>query len=71
MNTATPDLLARLWLLALTYPGVAVVALLVLCLLGTLVALTIVSMLRPPLPLHQREDDAEQHRAISRRMPLP
>lgn len=70
ITTSTADLLPRLWLLATTYPGVAVVVLIIICLIGTLCALCLVSMTRHELPLHQWEDDDEQHRAISRRLPL-
>lgn len=64
------DLIPRLWLLATNFPGVAFVALAIICLLGTLCACCLVSMIRHELPLHQWEDDEEQHRAVSKRLPL-
>lgn len=65
------DLLPRLWLLASLYPGLAFVLIIIVCLLGTLVALAIVSMSRPELALHQWQDDDDQHRAVTRPAPLP
>ena len=65
------DLLHRLWWLVLAYPALAFMLVALLWLAGTLIALALLSMLRPELPLRQREDDDDQHRAVSRRMPLP
>ena len=65
------DLLPRLWLLASLYPGLALLLIIIVCLLGTLVALAIVSMSRPELAMHQWEDDDEQARAVTRPAPLP
>lgn len=64
------DLMSRLWLLVQAYPALAFIFLLILCLLGTLLALAVLSLSRPPLPLHQWEDDEAQARAVSGRMPL-
>ena len=65
------DLLPRLWLLASLYPGLVLVLAIILCLLGTLVAVCLVSMSKPELPLHQWADDDEQARAVTRPAPLP
>ncbi len=65
-----PDLWHRLWQLVLTYPGLAFMLAVILCLLGTLLALALLSLSRPPLPLHQWEDDEAQARAVSGRVPL-
>lgn len=68
MNSA--ELWVRLWLLASAYPWLAALFVALLSTLGTLFALALVSLARPELPLHQWEDDDDQHRAVSRRMPL-
>ena len=65
------DLLPRLWLLATMYPVLAIMLAVLLWIAGTLIALCIVSMSRPELPLHQWADDDEQHRAVTRPAPLP
>lgn len=65
-----PDLWHRVWQLVLTYPGMAIMLVVILCLLGTLLALALLSLSRPPLPLHQWEDDEAQARAVSGRVPL-
>lgn len=65
-----PDLWHRLWQLVLTYPSLAFMLVVILCLVGTLIALALVSMARPHVPLDQWEDDAEQHKAVSRPVPL-
>jgi len=65
-----PDLWHRLWQLVLTYPALAFVLVVIVCLLGTLVALALLSMSRPELPLRQWEDDEAQARAVSGRVPL-
>lgn len=65
-----PDLWSRLWLLVLTYPSPAFMAVVILCLVGTLIALALVSISRPRVPLDQWEDDAEQQSAVSRPAPL-
>ena len=65
------DLLPRLWLLASLYPGLVLVTFIIACMLGTLVALAIVSPSKPELPLHQWADDDEQARAVTRPAPLP
>ena len=65
-----PDLWARLWQLVLTYPSLAFMLVVILCLVGTLIALALLSMLRPEMPLRQWEDDEAQARAVSGRMPL-
>lgn len=64
------DLWSRIWLLATAYPALTFVFLVILFLAGTLVALAIVSMARPRLPLDQWQDDQDQHEAVSGRMPL-
>lgn len=65
-----PDLWHRLWQLVLIHPGPAFMLVVILCLLGTLLALALLSLSRPPLPLHQWEDDEAQARAVSGRVPL-
>jgi len=60
------DLLARLWALAMLYPAQAMLLALALWMLAVLVGLAVLSMLRPELPLHQWEDDDDQHRAVTR-----
>lgn len=64
------DLWSRLWVLAVAYPALALVFVIILCLAGTLIALSFVSMSKPELPLDQWQDDADQHQAVSGRMPL-
>ena len=59
-----------LWALALAYPVQSIMLLVVVWCLGIVVALCIVSPARQDLPLHQWEDDDEQHRAVSRPAPL-
>lgn len=67
---STPDLWQRLWQLVLTYPALAFMFGVILCLLGTLVALALLSGSRPRIPLQQWEEDDEQYRAVSGRAPL-
>lgn len=64
------DLWGRIWLLCMAYPALAFMVLVMLCVAGTLVALAIVSMTRPALPLDQWQDDKDQVDAVSGRMPL-
>jgi len=64
------DLPARLWALAMLYPAQAILAVVVLWMLLVLCVLALVGMLRPELPLHQWEDDDEQHRSVTRPAPL-
>lgn len=64
------DIWSRLWMLAMAYPAQAGLLVIIVWLLGTLVALALVAMVRPELPLDQWQDDDDQHRAVSRRMPL-
>lgn len=60
------DLMSRLWMLVQAYPALAFVFIAILCLLGTMQALALLSLSRPPLPLHQWEDDEAQARAVTR-----
>jgi len=64
------DLWSRLWLLALAYPGLACLLIVLLSVAGTLVALAIVAMARPVRPADQRRDDEDQAAAVSGRIPL-
>jgi len=59
------DFWGRLWLLAMAYPGLALIAMLILCCLGTLVGLALVYVDNRRSRCSSREDDDEQHRAIS------
>ncbi len=65
-----PDIWLHLWAICLAYPAQAIAFVVVVFGLGTMVALCLVSMGRPELPLYQWEDDDEQHRAVSRPVPL-
>ena len=65
------DLWLHLWAVCLMYPAQAIAFVVVVFGLGTMVALCLVSMGRPELPLHQWEDDYEQARAVTRPAPLP
>lgn len=59
-----------LWLLVLSYPWLWLLFVVLLCAFGTLVALALLSGNSRRIPLHQWDDDDEQHRAVSQRMPL-
>jgi hypothetical protein len=66
-----PDIWMHLWAVCLAYPAQAIALVVVLFGLGNVVALCLVSLARPELPLHQWEDDDEQYAAVSRPAPLP
>lgn len=59
-------MMAALWDMALANPWWAALVALMLMACGTALALCLVGMLRPDLPLHQWEDDQEQHDAVTR-----
>ena len=64
------DIWGRLWMLALAHPMQSIMLLVVVWCFGIVVAVCIVSPSRQELPMHQWEDDDDQVRAVSRRMPL-
>lgn len=59
-------MIADLWAMALSNPWWAALSVLMLMFCGTALALCLVGMLRPDLPLHRWEDDEEQQRAVTR-----
>jgi hypothetical protein len=65
-----PEVWMHLWAVCLAYPAQAIAFVVVVFGLGNVVALCLVSMGRPELPLHQWEDDDEQARAVSRPVSL-
>lgn len=61
---------SNLLALAMAYPVQALLLAVVLWLLAIVLVLAIVSLSRPELPLHQWQDDDDQHRAVTRPAPL-
>ena len=59
-------MIADLWAMALANPWLAALLLLMLMCCGTALALCLVGLVRPELPLHQWEDDDDQLRAVTR-----
>jgi hypothetical protein len=59
-------MIANLWDMALANPWWAALIVLMFLCCSTGLALCIVGLARPELPLHQWEDDDDQHRAVTR-----
>ena len=59
-------MIAMLWDMALANPWWAALIVLMFLCCSTGLALCIVGLARPELPLHQWEDDDDQHRAVTR-----